>query len=118
MPRIQPAISMATIGMRIRKGPMRRSNHKPARTCLGCNERDLKSAFVRIAALEEGVVVDAQARMGGRGGYIHKRAECLERFERSKVREFRSLRRKISLDARRHITELIRRRLDSRGEVE
>ena len=90
------------------------------RTCLGCNERDLKSAFVRIAAMEADVVVDAQAqaRLGGRGGYIHARARCLERFESSKVREFRSLGRKISLDARRQITELIRGRLDSRSEVE
>jgi predicted RNA-binding protein YlxR (DUF448 family) len=88
------------------------------RTCLGCNERDLKSAFVRIAAMEADVVVDAQARMGGRGGYIHARARCLERFERSKVKEFRSLGRKISPDARRQITELIRGRLDSRSEVE
>jgi predicted RNA-binding protein YlxR (DUF448 family) len=88
------------------------------RTCLGCNERDLKSAFVRIAAMEGDVVVDAQARLGGRGGYIHAKARCLERFEQSKVREFRSLGRKIGLDARRQITELIRGRLDSRGEVE
>jgi predicted RNA-binding protein YlxR (DUF448 family) len=97
---------------------MPRSNHKPVRTCLGCNERDLKSAFVRIAAMEADVVVDAQARLGGRGGYIHARARCLERFERSRVREFRSLGRKVSLDARRQITELIRARLDRRGEVE
>jgi uncharacterized protein len=97
---------------------MRRSSRKPVRTCLGCNERDFKSAFVRIVALEAGVVVDVQGRIGGRGGYIHKRAGCLERFERSKVREFRSLRRKISLDARRQITELIRERLDSKAEVE
>lgn len=109
---------MATISTEIRKGLMRRLSHKPVRTCLGCNGRDLKSAFVRIAALEAGVVVDVQGRIGGRGGYIHKRAECLERFERSKVREFRSLRRKISLDARRQITELIRGRLDSKAEVE
>ncbi len=97
---------------------MQRSSHKPVRTCLGCSERDLKSAFVRIAAIEGDVVVDAQARLDGRGGYIHAKAGCLERFERSKVREFRSLGRKISLDARRQITQLIRARLDRRGEVE
>lgn len=68
--------------------------------------------------MEAGFVVDTEERMGGRGGYIHKKGVCLERFERSKVREFRSLGRKISLDARRQITELIRVRLDSRGEVE
>jgi len=88
------------------------------RTCLGCNERDLKSAFVRIAAMEAGVVVDTQVCMGGRGGYIHVNSTCLKRFERSKIMEFRSLGRKISIDARRQITELIRERLDSRGEVE
>jgi predicted RNA-binding protein YlxR (DUF448 family) len=96
---------------------MPRSSHKPVRTCLGCNERDLKSAFVRIAAMEADVVVDAQARLDGRGAYLHARPGCLERFERSKVREFRSLGRKISLDARRQITELIRARLDRGGEV-
>jgi predicted RNA-binding protein YlxR (DUF448 family) len=74
--------------------------------------RDFKPAMVRIVVGASGAALDEAARMPGRGGYLHRRAECLDRFERSKVKEFRSLRRKLALDERRNIAELIRTRLD------
>jgi len=63
--------------------------------------------MVRVAAAGEVVILDRAGLMPGRGGYLHRRAECLERFVRSKVKEFRSLRRGIALDERRRIAELI-----------
>ena len=97
---------------------MPRSNHKPMRTCLGCMRRDDQRAMVRIAAVGDRVQPDNEARRPGRGGYLHRSAECLVRFERSRVREFRSLRRKIGVDERREITELIRSRLAATAELE
>jgi predicted RNA-binding protein YlxR (DUF448 family) len=80
--------------------------------------RDDQHAMVRIAAVGDRVQPDNEARRPGRGGYLHRSAECLVRFERSRVREFRSLRRKIGVDERREITELIRSRLAATAELE
>ena len=80
--------------------------------------RDDQGAMVRIAAVGDRVQPDNEARRPGRGGYLHRSAECLVRFERSRVREFRSLRRKIGVDERREITELIRSRLAATAELE
>jgi uncharacterized protein len=97
---------------------MPRLSHKPMRTCLGCMQRDDQLAMVRIAAVGDRVQPDDQARRPGRGAYLHRNAECLVRFERSRVREFRSLRRKIGVDERREITELIRSRLAATAQLE
>lgn len=87
---------------------MPRRSHKPERTCIGCMQRDFKSQMVRLAAIGEVVKLDGDAGVAGRGGYLHRREECLRKFTRSKVKEFRSLRRRVSLDERLKIAELIR----------
>ena len=92
-------------------------NRRPERTCMGCMARDAKAAMERIAATREAVNLDPERRLGGRGGYLHRRPECLERFVRSKAKEFRSLRRPLAIDERRRIAEMIRR-LDSKSTVE
>jgi predicted RNA-binding protein YlxR (DUF448 family) len=56
--------------------------------------------MVRVAATGASVMLDPQGRLGGRGGYLHRRPECLERFVKSKVKEFHSLRRRIDREAR------------------
>ena len=88
------------------------------RTCLGCMRRDLQDAMVRIAAVGARVQPDDAARMPGRGGYLHRSAECLLRFERSRVKEFRSLRHKLGVGERREITESIRLRLATSAQLE
>ena len=80
--------------------------------------RDLRSQMVRLAALGEVVRLDPAARGAGRGGYLHRREECLQGFARSKVKQFRSLGRRVSLDERLKIAELIRTRLDSKTPLE
>jgi predicted RNA-binding protein YlxR (DUF448 family) len=87
---------------------MRRQNRSPQRTCLGCAKRDEKSVMIRIAVAQNEIRVDELQTMAGRGGYLHSEEACLRKFVRSKVREFRSIRRKIPLDERERITELIR----------
>jgi predicted RNA-binding protein YlxR (DUF448 family) len=80
--------------------------------------RDDQNAMVRIAAVAGCVRPDSLVRNPGRGGYLHRSAECLVRFERSKVKEFRSLRRRLGLDERREIAELIRSRLAATAQLE
>ena len=80
--------------------------------------RDDRNAMVRIAAVAGRVRPDSIVRSPGRGGYLHRSAECLVRFERSKVKEFRSLRRRLGLDERREIAELIRSRLAATAQLE
>jgi predicted RNA-binding protein YlxR (DUF448 family) len=91
----------------------RKPSHKGLRSCLGCGARDEREAMVRIAASGDRVEVDATRRLSGRGGYLHRRADCLERFLNSRVKEFRSLKRKINREERLHIISSIRERLDS-----
>jgi len=97
---------------------MPRSSHKPERTCLGCMGRDRKSAMVRLAVSDGMVRLDHTGRIPGRGGYLHSREECLTKFTRGRAKEVRSLRRKVALDERHRIAELIRTRLDSKLTVE
>jgi predicted RNA-binding protein YlxR (DUF448 family) len=81
-------------------------------------QRDLQAAMVRLAAVGARVQPDDAARRPGRGGYLHRKAECLLRFERSRVKEFRSLRRKLGTGERRDITEVIRSRLATSTQLE
>jgi predicted RNA-binding protein YlxR (DUF448 family) len=75
-------------------------------------QQDQKTAMVRLA-VDSGIVTpDFESKASGRGGYLHPRAECLNRFAVSKAREFRSLRMKIDKQQRGRIVELIRQRLD------
>ena len=80
--------------------------------------RDEQDAMIRLAAVDGRVQPDNAARRPGRGGYLHRSVECLLRFERSRVKEFRSLRRKLGLDERREITKLIRSRLATAAQLE
>lgn len=74
--------------------------------------------MVRLAAVDAGVSVDESRRLGGRGGYLHPRRQCLESFAHSKVREFRSLRVALNREARSSITQTLGARLDSGGPLE
>lgn len=80
---------------------------------MGCMARDVQSAMVRLAALGGAVRLDEGRRLGGRGGYLHPRRECLDRFARTKAREFRSLRLPLDRGARELITRMLQERLDS-----
>lgn len=75
--------------------------------------RDAQAAMVRLAAVDAVVRADPHRRLGGRGGYLHRRRECLEGFARAKTREFRSLRVALDRGARDLITRMLQARLDS-----
>src|SRR5579875_1776100 len=84
-----------------------RPNHKPRRTCLGCREVDWQQALVRLAALPEGVVVDPTGKLGGRGAYLHPRRQCLQRFVRTKINRFQSLRRSLDRSERVNLVNMV-----------
>ncbi len=93
--------------------PKLRPNHKGLRSCLGCGARDQRRALVRIVSAGDRVEIDVARRLAGRGGYLHPRPVCLDGFLASRIKEFRSLKRKINRDERLHITSSVRMRLDS-----
>jgi uncharacterized protein len=91
---------------------MQRRSEQPQRTCIGCMMRDNKERMLRIASSGETLTLDEEGRMPGRGAYLHNRKRCITDLVRNKAREVRSLKRKISLDERYKLAELIQARLD------
>lgn len=88
------------------------------RTCLGCMRQDRKDEMVRIVSSVEGLKPDFQGNEPGRGGYLHSSDECLERFVKSRAREFKSLKMKIDRPARSSIVRAIKERLDRKPALE
>ena len=58
---------------------------KPTRTCMGCNQLHEKNELLRIVRSKEGLVeVDLTGKKNGRGAYICKKEECLDKVIKSK----------------------------------
>ncbi len=74
--------------------------------------------MVRLAIANGNIVIDFERRVPGRGGYLHPRAQCLERFVTSKAKEFRSLRRRIDRAERARIVDALNSRLAGIRSVE
>lgn len=57
----------------------------PQRTCVGCKEKKNKNELLRIVYNKEGEVdVDKNGKKEGRGAYICKQNECLEKAIKNK----------------------------------
>jgi predicted RNA-binding protein YlxR (DUF448 family) len=80
--------------------------------------RGAQAAMVRLAAVAGAVCIDERRRLGGRGGYLHPRRECLDRFARARTREYRSLRMVLDGGARDLITRTLLGRLDSESALQ
>lgn len=58
---------------------------KPARTCMACNEQKEKQELLRIVKSKEGIIeIDLTGKKSGRGAYICKNEECLDKVIKSK----------------------------------
>ena len=58
---------------------------KPARTCMACNEQKEKNELLRIVKSKEGIIeVDLTGKKSGRGAYICKKEDCLNKIIKSK----------------------------------
>ncbi len=64
---------------------MQKNKKKPTRRCMGCNEAKEKQELLRIVKSKEGIIeVDLTGKKNGRGAYICKTEECLDRVIKSK----------------------------------
>ena len=54
----------------------RRRKHVPQRTCVGCRTVQDKRTLIRIVRTPEGVKVDLQGKVAGRGAYLHDKRSC------------------------------------------
>ena len=68
----------------------------PQRMCTGCREHKPKAELVRVVRSPEGEVsLDLTGRKHGRGAYICRSAECLQKARRQRALE-RALQQPIS----------------------
>lgn len=57
----------------------------PLRQCVGCREMKSKKEMIRVLKTEtEGIVLDATGKKNGRGAYICRSAECLQKAKKTK----------------------------------
>lgn len=67
----------------------------PLRQCVGCHEMKSKKEMLRVLkTAEEEVILDITGKMNGRGAYLCKNAECLQKAMKHKGLE-RSLKMEI-----------------------
>ncbi|MBQ7109403.1 MAG: YlxR family protein [Clostridia bacterium] len=60
----------------------------PQRMCAVCRERKEKSQLIRITKTQDGeVLIDKTGKLQGRGMYICKDGDCIEKAERRHVIE-------------------------------
>lgn len=58
----------------------------PERTCVGCGQKKEKRDLIRIVHEPDGTFsVDPTGRKNGRGAYICKNLECLEKAQKKKT---------------------------------
>ena len=58
---------------------------KPLRTCMACNEQKEKQDLLRIVKSKDGQIQsDLTGKKNGRGAYICKNEECLNKLIKSK----------------------------------
>jgi predicted RNA-binding protein YlxR (DUF448 family) len=55
------------------------------RTCIGCKQREVKSALLRLAVAGDLMVPDPGARLPGRGAYLHPSQRCFELAQRRRA---------------------------------
>lgn len=78
---------------------MRQPPRIPIRTCMGCGATAPRRELLRIVRDDAGLRLDAAQGAGGRGGYLHRRAECWAGFAKRRG-PLRSLRAAIDRPAR------------------
>ena len=57
----------------------------PMRQCVGCGEMKGKKEMMRVLKTTEGpIVLDVTGKLNGRGAYLCKQKECLQRAHKNK----------------------------------
>jgi len=63
----------------------RRGKHIPQRTCVGCRLVEPKRSLIRIVRTPDGVQIDHEGKMKGRGAYLHDSRSCWEKGVRGSL---------------------------------
>lgn len=58
------------------KAVKKRRKHIPQRTCVGCRTVQEKRTLTRIVRTADGVQIDTQGKLPGRGAYLHNTITC------------------------------------------
>jgi len=59
---------------------------KPERTCIACRLKGSKENFLKIVKNKNGVfMIERDVRLDGRGAYICKKQECIEKCKKTKA---------------------------------
>ena len=84
---------------------MLKTRKVPMRMCVGCREMHEKRELIRIVKSAEGMVsIDMRGKAPGRGAYICKKSDCLERAMKSRALE-RALEHRIEPDVYERLRE-------------
>lgn len=51
----------------------------PTRTCVGCRTTSVQHQLLRVVLRGDDVVPDESFRQSGRGAYLHRNPECIDR---------------------------------------
>jgi len=62
-----------------------KSNNIPMRRCVGCMESKPKQELIRIAYFEGELSVDRTGKAKGRGVYVCKNRECMEKAKKRRA---------------------------------
>ncbi len=57
----------------------------PQRTCIGCAEKKPQIQLIRFVDTDEGVKMDTMGKAVGRGCYLCKTVDCVEKAEKRKA---------------------------------
>jgi predicted RNA-binding protein YlxR (DUF448 family) len=66
------------VGGQTPRGVRPRRGSDPVRQCAGCGERAPRALLHRFATVEGRLVPDPQARIAGRGAWVHPTRECFD----------------------------------------
>ena len=79
-----PRRGKLTSGMAVRS-PRPAPSAPVVRTCVGCRGRAAKSDLLRVVSRDGEIVPDPQARLPGRGAYLHLSQKCFEQAGRRRA---------------------------------
>ena len=61
---------------------------EPMRMCVGCREHAPKKQLIRVVRTPQGdLILDARGKASGRGAYICRKPECLQKAQKSRALE-------------------------------
>ena len=77
----------------------------PIRLCIGCGSRDEQPQLIRLSLGPGGALIIGVGK--GRGGYLHRRPQCVQAFATARAGMVRSLGVVLSREVRKQYAALI-----------